>query len=1115
MPPRPPLPKAVRPPAPRYTGAPSALASGLPADYGSTPAPKLGLAPGDYQRIQRAHIQPAASFVARNVPAYTGPGFAYQLGKAALRGNAGGAALAAAGLIPIAGPLERLGVKLGTGALARGTLLNDLISGTPQGVTKISAYDRSKGTNPRGSKVINNAAREAETGKFFAPFNPRALGTNPRARGEGRAPHPEGPVVGYQLHVNGRMVSEHGPVKQHAFEAANLLREQGIEPQIVSVRGGTIEQKAAARLAELEGKHQSFLQKVHSQMFLPKLTADDRAEQARRNVYNGKALRQQAGVTRAGKPSGASGRKYGRLKPTVKTEQMRAVQAEIDRRVAANPGHPAVQAYVNQQREMAQLREALKPMPGEPVNHGILQRLLGQGGQGGPPGAAGMQGFVSWTPAQYKAFMEREGAAATYKGDLSAQRFLHASNRRLIGDQPSTRYANSGVMYTPGIFANTLPGRVEGHIGFQRPAERQTPALMPVNKKGPGAPTLTAVAANRRAATALAQRLAEQGHEITGISEAHGALYDKRALERLRPKAQALLRRHAPELVERGSVTRPYGPSKITRVINSGALPKSERPHKVAYRAELPDAPNVIPLRVKPGAKVLDLSQPLGVGERSRMLHAVRDLNRLRVRRGQLHPADATAIEQKIARAFRNDSATLSQIGDSLGHGAAVSLLRAYGKSGVPNPNRPMLSAESALEALTQHFVYPQSDTSRPGYPFNTAALKDRNKILGEAGIGPVYRSPLTPYEHGARQSGTGRQPQAGDASLANKTSPFGTSDVLRRLGYDAVLDPNYSLGGAHGAPGKELIALRNQAIEPFYRRGAPMSPRAVQIARALQRMGINVNQLRREKAAAFNEVPVTASAEKLTGPPTPNLPISDELRLFFLGGKVPAVGRTPQGAQPVNAETALRLIRSSQQRLHEGRTPPSELKLRGMVGPASPLERRLLEPDRLANAGLVAQLDQLGASQRNPIARPSTPPKNLAELEAFLKARQPQMHVDPNPIRGSLHSVKLPTNYFDFNHDRNGRGIETYSKPPKAEDFFEPGALAASTKGLPPEVVPKHLAFIQEQLNQNWEMQRLAARSLGELKLAAIKRGRAAGLSGAELRHYIQVYTAARKPPR
>ncbi|HXH87328.1 MAG TPA: hypothetical protein VNI55_01805 [Gaiellaceae bacterium] len=116
---------------------------------------------------------------------------------------------------------------------------------------------------------------------------------------------------------------------------------------------------AGARLAELEGKHDAFFEKVW-RMGDHRLSAGDKVEQARRNAESGKARLQQAGVTRAGRVSGSSGRKAKLWGTTVKGEVRAEVEMIARSKIEKLPvEHPARRRFEAEQNEMDELRQVI------------------------------------------------------------------------------------------------------------------------------------------------------------------------------------------------------------------------------------------------------------------------------------------------------------------------------------------------------------------------------------------------------------------------------------------------------------------------------------------------------------------------------------------------------------------------------------------------------------------------------------------------------------------------------------------------------------------------------------------------------------------------------------
>lgn len=144
----------------------------------------------------------------------------------------------------------------------------------------------------------------------------------------------------------------------------------------VKARPRTVDE-ARARLAVLEKRHEGFFEKVYATMFRDKLTPEDVAEQARRNRENAKFDRQQSGLTRSGRASGASGAKVPRRQKTVKQEQRDIVDAEIDRTLERMGDHPSAVRARAERAEIYALRKALEPDPDTVFAPGAGKNLVG------------------------------------------------------------------------------------------------------------------------------------------------------------------------------------------------------------------------------------------------------------------------------------------------------------------------------------------------------------------------------------------------------------------------------------------------------------------------------------------------------------------------------------------------------------------------------------------------------------------------------------------------------------------------------------------------------------------------------------------------------------------
>lgn len=112
-----------------------------------------------------------------------------------------------------------------------------------------------------------------------------------------------------------------------------------------------------ARLATIDGKWDAFVDRILP-MFMPP-EQERRREQAYRNVNNAKAKRQQAGVTRSGRPAGASAAKL-RVLPTVTVEaRVRAEKYALEL-LEHRSGDPFVIEVIAMLDESEALRQALQ-----------------------------------------------------------------------------------------------------------------------------------------------------------------------------------------------------------------------------------------------------------------------------------------------------------------------------------------------------------------------------------------------------------------------------------------------------------------------------------------------------------------------------------------------------------------------------------------------------------------------------------------------------------------------------------------------------------------------------------------------------------------------------------
>ena len=115
---------------------------------------------------------------------------------------------------------------------------------------------------------------------------------------------------------------------------------------------------AHAQLAQLEKEHVDAVSEVARGMFGN--PGRDKAEIARRNAENAKAVRQASGKTRGGRAAGASGRKAV-IRPTVAQEDFNRAEQAVQDAIAKNPDSPVSKAWQHRIDQLDTLRRGLGP----------------------------------------------------------------------------------------------------------------------------------------------------------------------------------------------------------------------------------------------------------------------------------------------------------------------------------------------------------------------------------------------------------------------------------------------------------------------------------------------------------------------------------------------------------------------------------------------------------------------------------------------------------------------------------------------------------------------------------------------------------------------------------
>ena len=149
-----------------------------------------------------------------------------------------------------------------------------------------------------------------------------------------------------RAHAEGARVAE-------IAEASGYTRQRIYQ---MLAQAGPDEAGMRARLAELDAKWDALVDTL-ADGFMP---GDAKAEQARRNVLNGRIDRAQNGVTRSGRRSGSVSPVRGMRKlPTVRAEARDRAESKLLRLLQDKVGEPRLDAIRLELDEAASLRENL------------------------------------------------------------------------------------------------------------------------------------------------------------------------------------------------------------------------------------------------------------------------------------------------------------------------------------------------------------------------------------------------------------------------------------------------------------------------------------------------------------------------------------------------------------------------------------------------------------------------------------------------------------------------------------------------------------------------------------------------------------------------------------
>lgn len=371
-----PFPKTVR-----YTGAPSLLATGLPADYGS---PTLH-GPKDTATLARIAAKPHTSLgdvfggvvspiVHKVEDAFSRrPAFTPDETKVKAAYDSGQIHTLPAGWVDLG--KGKAGVryavppaKVNAGVFAPGTsIVSQLASGLAQDAIYNPGGVASSVLDPVGT--AKKVAHGVEQTVLHADQNPTnaallafMLGSgvgSAAARVAGatkalKAGEGIGAAVTRPGHQGGSLLHSPEP-GTHTIYVPGARPEPLPAPVTAPVLSG---RRAETRLAKLEAEHKIALDEIANGLFGPV----DRKAALDRGASNAKARRQQAGVDRSGRPSGASGRK-ATLRLSLADERRAQAEKAVQDVAGKNPDHPALQAWAARQDEIERLRATLNPEP--------------------------------------------------------------------------------------------------------------------------------------------------------------------------------------------------------------------------------------------------------------------------------------------------------------------------------------------------------------------------------------------------------------------------------------------------------------------------------------------------------------------------------------------------------------------------------------------------------------------------------------------------------------------------------------------------------------------------------------------------------------------------------
>ena len=809
----------------------------------------------------------------------------------------------------------------------------------------------------------------------------------------------------------------------------------------------------------------------------------------------------------------------------VQREQQKAPQAKandallahlmigggVDAASAVDTGHALGQGFhqgtktlLTDERIPKRLRVALAaaslPIPG-PIDNIAQAGLIGYMGLRHRQSVLDALGvardaYGATRAAQAERNLGRATTRATFKGDLSGERFLHGNPTALRFGIKDFAYSkrNPSALLGSGVYSNSLPERAGQYAVMSPSSKRNMSNWFQARFK------------DEQAARAFAKKQVQLGNEVDGyVADPHfvdnnnpsglvGPLHQQRftnVVKRVSLHDPTIASetdipggmrfsdgRVAPDVtVQPGHKAQIRLGMKPALLSDGRKLSSSAQHFVVNYRKGL--APGMMPLGVKPGTRLFDMNAPLDPGE--------------------ARQAKQLLLQQlRIARAARVKT---------LGALAGLGWPRTELHEDWFQPHHDDLHELDTMDRLARLRAAGRAGIGRTGTfggPGDIPYVRDAGPVPPTGrDLHSLLASLLGTYGHTAQNETVARNTQH---IIANPNA------ILRRMGYHGLIEPEFSHGGGIG---KEVVMFDKNRFEPFYAQQQRLNPYVrrpvgVRLAQDLSRNGADLIH-------AIKMVRQTPHGQS-------TLPLSDELHLNLvnINGKVrffvapaqhpDAVGQEINGVQALNLAHRTFVQRkggaltnndlwnslgtpalNTEDAKRVGREPLDQAFLTRRLGMILPdLADRGARFNRAAEyregiiPAYIAANDQAEAKFYNPLPKkPSAEPRSMDELVARLK-QQGRRAESPNglpSLKHTMNSVRVPNDeYLNFAHSTaektHGMPLTSFPEPPKAHEFFSHGTLATLIDGLTPKQADEHIQNLERNLAEAWYKDRLLENS-------------------------------------